>query len=223
MDGHTIAILGGTGPHGRGLGGRFARAGHAVRLGSRDAERAAEVAAQVRGHLGLGDAALTGATNAEVVDGADLVVLATPYDAQAATLAGLASALRGKVVVSCVNPLAFDALGPYALEAPGGSAAQEAADALPDSRVVAAFHHLSARTLEEDGPLPDATVLVCGDDEEACALVVGLCDAVATRGGVMAGPLRHARHLEALTAVLLDVNRRAKAHASIALTGLSGH
>jgi 8-hydroxy-5-deazaflavin:NADPH oxidoreductase len=149
-------------------------------------------------------------------------VLCTPYDAQAATLTPLARQLAGQVLVCCVNPLAFDADGPYAPEVPGGSAAQEVADLVPDARVVAAFHHLPAPLLLEGAP-HEATVMVCGEDDDAKRLTIALADAVATHGGVDVGGLRHARHLEALTAVLIDLNRRNDGHAGIHVTGLDAH
>lgn len=213
-----IAILGGTGPHGRGLARRFALAGHDVRVGSRDVARAAGAATELATYLPAGTN-LTGTDNQAAVDGTDVVVLAVPYAGLASLLAGL-EGLDGRVVVSCVNPLAFDERGPHALEVPEGSAAELVAATLPGSRVVAAFHHVSALTLQSEEDLHDESVLVCGDDRDAKALVVELAGAVAGRGGIDAGPLRNARHLEGLTAVLLGINRRYKARTSIAITGL---
>ena len=141
----TIAVIGGTGPQGKGLGYRFARAGHAVVVGSRSAERAEEVASQIRERGVPGE--VSGAANAEAAAGADLVLLAVPYDGHDALVADLAEELAGKVVVSCVNPLGFDKQGPFGLDVPGGSAAETAAALVPDARVVGAFHHVSAVTL----------------------------------------------------------------------------
>ncbi len=222
-----IAILGGTGPQGRGLALRFAAAGHDVVLGSRDAERAVETAAtldarrvDVSGASRLtAPGSIRGASNADAARDAGVVVVSVPHAAQAATLAVVQPA-PDAIVVSCVNPLRFDERGPVAVEVDAGSAAQEIALAWPTHRVTAAFHHLSAVTLEADGPLPDATVLVVGDDDEAVALVCDLSSAVASHGGVHAGPLRNARHLEAMTTVLIDVNRRHRAHSGLVLTGL---
>jgi 8-hydroxy-5-deazaflavin:NADPH oxidoreductase len=223
VDQLTIAIIGGTGAQGRGLASRFVRAGHTVRIGSRDPERAAAIVDELRTTSALAEldpALLRGGANAEVVAGADLVVLSTPYAAQASTLPPLADRLAGSVVVSCVNPLTFDDLGPTALDVPEGSAAEQAASLLPEARVVAAFHHLSAPTLLDVGPPHDESVLVCGDDADAKAVALDLAATVAARGGVDAGPLRNARYLEALTVVLIDVNRRYRARSGIAVTGL---
>lgn len=210
-----VGILGGTGPQGRGLGRRFAMAGHEVLLGSRDASRAQETAAA------LAEAGeVIGVANADAAD-ADLVVVAVPYEGHADLLASLADRLRGKVVVDCVNPLGFDKQGPFPLEVPDGSAAQEAQRILPGSTVVAAFHHVSAVLLDDPGvgDIP-GDVLVLGEDREVVARVIELAAAIPGARGVYAGRLRLAGTVESFTANLIAVNRRYKTHAGIAVTGL---
>lgn len=214
-----IAILGGTGPQGRGLASRLARAGHDVRIGSRDAGRAADAAAKLTAALG-GDAAVTGDRNLDVVADADLVIVAVPYDGMHALVTSLSDALAGMTVVSCVNPIGFDEQGPHGIEVDEGSAAQQIATVLDRSTVVAAFHHLAAGMLESAEPVHDETVMVCGDDPAAKQVVIELSDAVAGRGGVDAGPLRNARYLEPLTAVLISINKAHKARAGIAISGV---
>jgi NADPH-dependent F420 reductase len=210
----TIGVLGGTGPQGRGLARRFAAAGLAVVIGSRDADRATHVAAT----LGEG---VVGATNEQCAQRADLVVVAVPYDGHADLLRGLADALAGKVLVDCVNPLGFDKQGAYALTVPEGSAAQQAASLLPDTRVVAAFHHVSAVLLEDEAVTSlDTDVLVLGDDREATDLVADLVAVVPGMRGIYAGRLRNAHQVEALTANLISVNRRYQAHAGLRVTDL---
>jgi NADPH-dependent F420 reductase len=212
--GLRLAVLGGTGPQGRGLARRFALAGHTVVLGSRNSEKAQEAAA------GLADAGdVRGGDNASAAAGADVVVVAVPYDGHAELLTSLREALAGRIVVDCVNPLGFDSSGAYALDVPEGSAAQQAAASLPDSRVVAAFHHVSAVLLEDPAVEEvDTDVLVLGDDREACDLVQALAGRVAGMRGVYAGRLRNARQVEGLTANLISVNRRYKAHAGLRVT-----
>ncbi|MCC5950412.1 MAG: NADPH-dependent F420 reductase, partial [Nitriliruptoraceae bacterium] len=122
--------------------------------------------------------------------------------------------------VSCVTPRRFFPAGPHPVAVPEVAAALAAAARVPDARVVAAFHHVPAAAVDADGPLHDATVLVVGADPEARAVIVGLAATVASGGGVDAGPLRHAATLEAMTAVLIEVNRRHDAHAGLAVTGL---
>jgi NADPH-dependent F420 reductase len=210
----TIGVLGGTGPQGRGLARRFAAAGLAVVIGSRDADRAAHVAAA----LGEG---VVGATNEQCARQADLVVVAVPYDGHADLLRGLADALAGKVLVDCVNPLGFDKQGAYALTVPEGSAAQQAASLLPDTRVVAAFHHVSAVLLDDEAVSSDANdVLVLGGGREATDLVADLVAVVPGMRGIYAGRLRNAHQVEALTANLISVNRRYQAHAGLRVTDL---
>jgi NADPH-dependent F420 reductase len=211
-------VLGGTGPQGRGLARRWATAGLGVVIGSRSAERAAEVAAELAEATG-GD--VRGLANHQAAAMCDLAVVAVPYDGHADLLRSLAPALAGKVVVDCVNPLGFDKQGAYALDVADGSAAQEAATILSDSTVVAAFHHLSAVLLDDpEVSSIDTDVLVLGDDREAIDLVASLADVVPGMRGVYGGRLRNARQVEALTANLISVNRRYRAHAGIRVTDI---
>jgi NADPH-dependent F420 reductase len=213
-----LGFLGGTGDQGRGLARRFALAGHPVLLGSRSAERAVAAADELRAGLPEG-ASVAGADNAEVAAGCEVAVVAVPYDGHAALLAGLAEPLRGKIVVDCVNPLGFDGKGAYALVVPEGSAAEQAAALLPESSVVAAFHHISAVLLLDPAVgAVDTDVLVLGDDREATDAVQELVGAIAGMRGIYAGRLRNARQVEALTANLISINRRYKAHAGIRVT-----
>lgn len=210
----VVAVLGGTGPQGRGLARRFAAAGLRVVLGSRSAERAAATAAE----LGHG---VTGAANADAAAQGDIVVVAVPWEGHADLLTELADSLAGKVVVDCVNPLGFDKQGAFALPVPEGSAAQQAAALLPGARVVAAFHHVSAVVLEDpDVDTIDMDILVLGDDREATDLVRALADTVPGMRGVFGGRLRNAHQVEALTANLISVNRRYRTHAGVRVTGV---
>ncbi|MBX6356127.1 MAG: NADPH-dependent F420 reductase [Micromonosporaceae bacterium] len=217
---HTIAVIGGTGPQGKGLGFRFALAGHSVLIGSRSQERATAAAEEIAARLPAG-ATITGKDNATAAGSAEICVLAVPFAGHDDLVTSLRDQLAGKIVVSCVNPLGFDKAGPYGLAVDGGSAAERAAALLPQSRVVGAFHHLSAvRLLADDKPLDAEDVLVCGDDKTAKQLVMDLATAVVGRPGVDAGRLRMARQLEPLTAVLISINKRYRTHAGIAVTGL---
>lgn len=213
---HVCAVLGGTGPQGRGLARRFATAGVRVVLGSRDRARAEQAAGELARATG-GD--VTGLANAAAATAGEVVVVAVPWEGHADLLRDVAGPLAGKVVVDCVNPLGFDGQGAYALPVEEGSAAQQAAQLLPDSRVVAAFHHVSAVLLEDPAvERVDTDVLVLGDDREATDLVQRLADLVPGMRGVYAGRLRNAHQVEALTANLISVNRRYKAHAGLRVT-----
>ena len=218
--GLTVGILGGTGDQGRGLAYRLARAGQSVRIGSRSAPRgqaaAEELAALpgVRGALGGGD-------NESVCRESDVVIVAVPWDGHAETIAGLREPLAGKVVVDCVNPLGFDKRGAYPLPVAEGSAAEQAAALLPESRVCAAFHHVSAVLLADpEVEQIDLDVLVLGDDREAAAVVRALAARMPRMRGVYAGRLRNAGQVEALTANLIAINRWYKVHAGIRITDL---
>jgi 8-hydroxy-5-deazaflavin:NADPH oxidoreductase len=216
LDGLTVAVLGGTGPQGRGLVRRWAVAGVPVVIGSRAADRAASIAAELAEATG-GD--VRGLANEDAAAAGDVVVVAVPYDSHADLLSALAPALAGKVVVDCVNPLGFDKQGAFVLEVAEGSAAQQAASLLPDSTVVAAFHHVSAVILEDpEITTVDTDVLVLGDDRDATDLVAALADAVPGMRGVYGGRLRNAGQVEGLTANLISVNRRYNAHAGMRVT-----
>ena len=212
--GLVVGVLGGTGPQGRGLAYRWATVGQQVVVGSRSAERAAGVAAEI----GLG---VRGMDNAECARASDVIVVAVPWEGHEELLATHADDLAGRVVVDCVNPLGFDEKGAYALAVPDGSAAQQAARLLPGSTVVAAFHHVSAVLLSDPAVARiDTDILVAGDDRAATDLVQELASRIPGMRGVYAGRLRSAHQLEALTANLISVNRRYKAHAGIRVTDI---
>jgi NADPH-dependent F420 reductase len=215
----AVGILGGTGDQGRGLARRFALAGSRVLLGSRDPERAQAAATGLVLAAGSDVGSVTGHANAEVAAQADLVIAAVPYDGHRSLLSSLVDELTGKIVVDCVNPLGFDSRGAYAVTVEEGSAAEQAAAVLPASRVVAAFHHVSAVLLLDPAvPTVDTDVLVLGDDRAATDLVQALASRVPGIRGIYAGRLRNARQVEALTANLISVNRRYQAHAGLRVT-----
>jgi hypothetical protein len=210
----TIGILGGTGDQGRGLARRLAAAGNPVVIGSRSAGRAAEAAA------GLGPGLpVSGMANEDAARAAAVVIIAVPWDGHAATVAALAPALAGKVVIDCVNPMGFDSRGAYPLPVPEGSAAEQAAALLPDSVVVGAFHHVSSVLLLDPGVAEiELDVMVLGDNRKATDLVQALAARIPGARGVYAGRLRNCHQIEALTANLISINRRYKAHAGLRVT-----
>lgn len=215
----TVGILGGTGDQGRGLGYRFARAGQRVLIGSRSTERGVEAAAAIAAMPGAGT--VTGMDNASAAQAADVVIIAVPWEGHQQTVASLRAPLQGKLVVDCVNPLGFDAKGPYALRVPEGSAAEQTESLLPESRVCAAFHHVSAVLLADpDVPRIELDVLVLGDDRAAVAVVIELAGRIEGMRGVYAGRLRNAGQVEALTANMIAINRRYKVHAGLRITDL---
>jgi 8-hydroxy-5-deazaflavin:NADPH oxidoreductase len=214
VDGLVIGILGGTGEQGRGLGRRFAMAGNPVIIGSRSHDRAHAVAREIGPNA-------RGLANRDAAREASLVIAAVPWEGHRELLAGLAPELTGKVVVDCVNPLGFDQRGAYPLPVAEGSAAEQAAGLLPGSRVVAAFHHVSAvLLLDPEVDTIDMDVLVLGDDRGATDLVQALAARIPGVRGVYAGRLRNCGQIEALTANLVSINRRYKAHAGLRITDI---
>ncbi|MFB6754434.1 NADPH-dependent F420 reductase [Streptomyces sp. NPDC056353] len=212
VSGLVVGVLGGTGPQGKGLAYRLAKAGQKVVVGSRAAERA-EAAAE---EIGYG---VEGADNAETARRSDVVIVAVPWDGHAKTLESLRAELAGKLVVDCVNPLGFDKKGAYALKPEEGSAAEQAAALLPDSRVAAAFHHLSAVLLQDpEVDEIDTDVMVLGEARADVEIVQALAGRIAGMRGVFAGRLRNAHQVESLVANLISVNRRYKAHAGLRVT-----
>jgi NADPH-dependent F420 reductase len=220
LAGLRIGVLGGTGPQGKGLGLRFAVAGHHVLLGSRDIDRAEAAAKETKEMRPQDPLDIRGATNEDAARDADVVILAVPYEGHHATVTALAPLLAGKIVVDCVNPMAFDKKGAVPVEVDAGSAAEQTAALAPGARVVSAFHDVSARRLFGTNTSVNTDVLVCGDDEEAKVLVIGLATQIPGMRGIDAGPLRLSRELEALTTVLLAINKRFKTHAGVRITGV---
>ncbi|WP_055489746.1 NADPH-dependent F420 reductase [Streptomyces sp. TP-A0356] len=212
VSGLVVGVLGGTGPQGKGLAYRLARAGQKVIIGSRAAERARAAAE------GIGQG-VEGAGNAETARRSDVVIVAVPWEGHGPLLQSLREELAGKLVVDCVNPLGFDKKGAYAIRPEEGSAAEQAAALLPDSRVAAAFHHLSAVLLEDPEVAQiDTDVMVLGEERADVEIVQALAGRIPGMRGVFAGRLRNAHQVEALVANLISINRRYKAHAGIRIT-----
>src|SRR5947209_10820882 len=214
-----IALVVGTGPEGRGLAQRLALVGHTVVIGSRSAERAQEVAAQLSSEAGDG-ADITGGGNFEAVSGADLTMLTIPYAGLHDTLPPLESELRNMIVISTIAPIEFREGRPVALHVSAGSAAQEVARMLPEARVVSAFQTVDSHALSDLEHELDTDVLVSSDDTEARRLVVRLANGIAGVRALSAGRLASSRYVEECTALLITLNRIYKAHSGIRITGV---
>jgi 8-hydroxy-5-deazaflavin:NADPH oxidoreductase len=214
-----VGILGGTGPAGRGVAVRLAEGGIRVTVGSRDAERAAHIVAEMQERLPAVGVALTGASNAVAAE-AEVVVVATPWDSAVATVRALQDPLAGKVVVSMVNALIKEGREMVALFPARGSCAAAIQAALPGSLVSAAFHHLPASEMENLESGLEADVLVCSDHAEATAATVGLIEQMRGLRPLDAGSLNQAAAIEAFTAVCVTLNIRHKAHTTLRLAGI---
>ncbi len=237
-----IAIVGGTGPEGRGLALRLAMAGHEVVIGSRDAGRAAEAAAGLlegRGAVVPAEAGTSspsstplsqewervrlrveGAANADAVSDADVVLLAVPFEGLRPTAESLRGALAGRLVVSIVAPVEFVDGQMRAVSVPEGSAGELTRDLLPESRVAAAFQNMSSRDLLRAQHPLEGDVAVTADDESARRETMALAEAMPSLRAVDAGPLSNSRYVEELTALLVNLNRIHKAHSTIRFLGL---
>ena len=200
----TIAVLGGTGKEGAGLAMRWALNGYKVIIGSRDAERARQRAAELNGQLG-GDY-LVGMENTEAAKAANLAVLTVPYSAHKTTLESVKEYLAGKILVDVTVPLQLPKVRTVYL--PEGKAASLEAQSLlgDDVKVIAAFQNISHELIADPASVIDSDVLVAGNDAEAKANVMKLVEATGMRG-VDAGPLVNAIAIEALTPVLLYINK----------------
>ncbi len=217
-DTYALAILGGTGNEGPGLALRWAAAGHTVIIGSRQAEKAQRVAAEVNEKLGR--ELVRGLENSDAARTCEIAVLTVPYSAQNPLLESLKETLQGKVLVNVTVAMKPPKVA-RAYIPPEGSACEQAQALLgPEVRVVAAFQNVGAHNLEPlDHPV-NCDVLVCGDDKEAKQIAIRLAEDAGTRG-VDAGPLVNAKVVEGLTSLLIGINIRYKVPGSgIRITGL---
>ncbi|HEY2756081.1 MAG TPA: NADPH-dependent F420 reductase [Pseudolabrys sp.] len=215
---YTIAILGGTGKEGGGLALRWAKAGHRVILGSRDATKAASAAAEMKAALGA--AGVSGTSNKDAATAADIVVLTVPFAAQRSTVEEVRDSLNGKILVDATVPLVPPKVARVQLPSEG-SAVAAIQKALGESvRVVSAFQNISAHHLKDLSHDVDCDVLICGDDPAAREIVVGLAADIGLRG-VHAGPIVNSAAAEALTSILIAMNMRYKVPGTgIRITGL---
>jgi NADPH-dependent F420 reductase len=206
-----IAILGGTGSFGLALARRLAALGEdEVVIGSRDATRAQEAAQEI-------GAGVTGASNEDAVRGADIAVLAVKADAAIDTAHGIAGALGNTPLLSVATAIQFQK-GVGALPDPSALSLAERVQAIVQGPVTAGLHSIAASNLDDAPPEEDA--LICGDDPDAKELTLQLAGKLVAGRALDAGPLASARALEGMTAVIVNLNRRYKAHAGVRITGI---
>ncbi len=214
-----IGILGGTGPAGTALGLRLASVGYEIVIGSRSAERAAEVVEVELAKFPELSKMISSGDNAAAAQ-CDVTVIATPWDSAASTVQENAAALKGKIVISMANALVRVAGEFQPLLPPRGSVAAHVQAAVPECRVVAAFHHLPAKELGHLGSPIDSDVLICSDDESALVEVSDIVSKIPGCRPLDAGQLSNATAIEAFTAVLLQLNVRYKTRVAPKLTGI---
>ena len=213
----TVGILGGTGPAGRGVAVRLASAGYEVAVGSRDAERAYEIASRLEPR---GTGKVRGVANADAAK-CDVVIVATPWESTLETLREVAGDLENKIVVSMVNAMQKQGREMQPVYPAAGSCAQEIAALLPTSKVVTAFNHLPAAQMEDLDSGLDADVILSASDNEAMAEVATMVSAMPGLHAIEAGSLALAGTIEAFTSVCISVNIRNKAHSYVKLEGIT--
>ena len=218
----VLAILGGTGDLGTGLARRWSQAGYRVIIGSRTLEKAKAATDDLRevmAERGVGQVEVEAMENLDAATAADIVTLTVPFAHHASTLEYVKGALQGKILVDVTVPLVPPKVGRVQLP-DEGSAGQIAQNLLGEEvRVVSAFQNVAAHHLQEGHGI-ECDVLVTGDDKEARGTVIGLVEAAGMRG-FHAGPIANAAAAEALTSVLITINRQYKCHAGISITGPS--
>ncbi len=234
-----LAFLGGTGPEGRGLALRLARAGEDVIIGSRDAGRAAAAAAELAAIVedpvadpvdapvnhsaiaGRKAGKIAGSDNLSAARQAAIAFLTVPYEAQRPLLEPLAGPLAGKVVVNVIAPMRFErGRGAIAVPVAAGSAAAESQLLLPEATVVAAFQNVSAEKLQEPARTLEGDVVVCADDRAAKTQVMALAEKIHHLRPVDGGRLANAQYVEQITPLLVNINRIYKVHAGIRIVGV---
>lgn len=219
-----IGFIGGTGPEGRGLALRFAMAGRDVFIGSRGMERGQQIAEELGTIIPSIASKIKGGDNKQACEAGDMILITTPFEGQKDTLEALTTELKGKIVVNVIAPLKFEkGKGAMPESVPEGSAAEQAQTILVDSIVVGAFQNASAEELLDPEKSADCDVIVCADDQDAKKQVMELAETIKGMRGVDGGKLFNAKVVESITALIININRVYKAHASIKITGIDGH
>ena len=217
----SIGIVGGTGDLGRGLAVRLAKAGHPLIIGSRNAEQAvssAEAVSAVLADRGIEHPAISGADNVATAQQGDIVFVTVPFGAHQPTLESIRDAVQGKVVVDVTVPLVPPKVARVQLPAEG-SAGQIAQALLGEAvHVVSAFQNVAAAHLQADMEIP-CDVLVTGNEKSARQSVIDLIESMGMRG-FHAGLINNAAAAEALTSILININKQYKTHAGLRLTGI---
>ena len=213
-----LGFLGGTGEEGRGLSLRLCLAGERVMIGSRDSSKAEEIATGMAENLGL--SGIYSGSNEDVARTADVIFITVPYAGQKGLLENVKGSLAGKIVVDTVAPLALHDGRFYTLSVEEGSASLEAQSLLPKSEIVAAFQNVSAKDLLALPADVHGDVVICGDSSDAKKVVDGLVNKIPDLRPIDGGDLENSSYVEGITALLLNINKRYKAHSSIKIVGL---
>ena len=212
-----IGVIGGTGPEGRGLATRFALAGECVFIGSRNSQKGQEVAEEISESSGN---LIQGGNNEEAAQKGDVIIISVPYEGHVNILSKLEAFLKNKIVINVVAPLVFGKNFISSITVEEGSAAEQAQLLLPDSKVVGAFHNISAQDLLRFQEKVSCDVIVCSDFLDSKKYVMQLAEKIDGVRGVDGGILANSKYVEQLTALLLNINKTYKSHSSIKITGI---
>jgi NADPH-dependent F420 reductase len=218
MEAPTIAVVGGTGAEGGGIALRLGHAGYRVIIGTRDPAKGARVAAELNGTLG--NDVISHAGNIQAAEAANIVILTVPYQAQQMAIKEISGALRGKILIDATAPLVPPKVAHVQLPAGGSAVALTQQTLGKEVRVVSAFQNVAAHKLRQLGADVQCDVLVCGDDADARATTLNLIGRMGLRG-LDAGPIANSVAAEALTSILIFLNRKYKVPGSgIRITGI---
>ena len=215
-----LAFLGGTGPEGKGLAMRLAIAGESIVIGSRDGDRAAATAAELRGMID-GHVSIEGTDNLNAARHSEVIFLTVPYDAQRPLLEQLNGTLDGKIVINVIAPMTFErGAGARAVTVEAGSAAQESQELLPNSFIVSAFQNVSAEELLDQAVNMEGDVIICSNDTSAKELAFDLTNKIPTLRPIDGGGLANSNYVEQITPLLVNINRIYKIHSGIRIVGV---
>jgi NADPH-dependent F420 reductase len=217
-----IALIGGTGPEGRGLAKRLSITDNEIFIGSRDEKKGKEIAQELKNELihKYPNISINGGDNLKMARLAEIVIIVVPYSAHKATLEQIKDALKEKIVIDAVVPMEFQK-GPRSIDVEEGSATEEAAAILIDSTVIGAFHNLSADTLLNLDKTVEGDVLITGNNKDAKKIVGELSEEISSVRSIDAGPLRYSKYVECLTVLLIGINKRYKSHSSLSITDIN--
>ncbi len=215
-----ISIIGGTGPEGKGLALRLAMAGEHIFIGSREESRGKEVAEQILEIKNIPSITVNGGSNLQAAKHGEIVIIATPYAGHKQTLIDYATLLKNKIVIDVVVPLSFSKGKISTLPVAEGSVAEEAQEILKESKVVGAFHNVSAEDLLIPNKMMDCDVIICSNDQNSTNKVIELAEKISGLRGIDGGKLHNSRYVEDFTALLININKIYKTHSSIKISGI---
>ena len=217
-----LGFIGGTGPEGKGLALRLAIAGESIFIGSRSEANGVDAANSIVSITSKTDSSrlIRGGTNQDCAYECDIAFVCVPYSGHKDTLAALNQSLVGKTVIDVVAPLRFTKGEISSVQVPEGSAAEQAQNVLTSSKVVGAFHNISAQDLLDPAKVIESDVVVCSDDEKAKLTTISLAEKINNIRGIDGGKLKNSKYVEDLTALLLNINKIYKGHSSIKISGI---